>query len=229
MNKTDLITIIENFAPLELQEKWDCSGWLVQTKNNDVNKALIALTVTEYVYNQAVESHCDIIISHHPLFFVPTKYKEIDIYCAHTNMDKTLGGTTDTLVKELGLNAYPAGEFLRICNDKLLIKDLKDRIKKISPKARIVNNKNVKEVSKIAFCAGSGMDLYDEVKANGCDCFITGDLKYHSAVESDIVLFDIGHFESEILIKKIFRDLIKDKINCILANETSPFKQIDEV
>ena len=229
MNKYDLVNIIENFAPLELQEKWDSSGWVVETQKKEVSKVLIALTVTEEVFNQALNNNCDMIISHHPLFFVPLDFQGIDIYCAHTNMDKTNGGTTDILVKELGLNAYQEGEFLRVCEDKFSINDLANKIKKVSPNARIINKENLKEVSKIAFCAGSGMDLYNEVIDLGCDCFVTGDLKYHSAVDSKIVLFDVGHFESEVLIKKVFQDLIKDKIDCVIASETTPFMQISEL
>jgi len=226
MNKYDLVKIIEDFAPLELQEKWDCSGWIVETNCKDVKKVLIALTVTDDVYRQAIEKDCDMIISHHPLFFVPLNCLDIDIYCAHTNMDKTLGGTTDTFVKTLGLSAHPYGDFLRICDTEISVKDLSEKIKKLSPNARIINNKNIQKVSKIAFCSGSGMDMYSEAIENGCDCFVTGDIKYHSAVEAKTVLIDAGHFETEILIKKIFQGLIKEKIEVVIANENSPFKNI---
>ena len=226
MNKYDLIKIIENFAPLELQEKWDCSGWQVETNTEDIKKVLIALTVTDDVFNQAIEKHCDMIFAHHPMFSVPLKYSNLDIYSAHTNVDKALGGTTDTFVEKIGLTAHPVGEFLRVSDYEISLKDLYSKIKKVSPNARIVNNKNVKNVSKIGFCAGSGMDLYNEALENNCDCFVTGDLKYHSAIESEIVLIDAGHFETEVLIKKVFEDLIKEKVEVIIANETSPFKNI---
>lgn len=226
MNKYEIVKIIENFAPSELQEKWDCSGWVVETQKPEVKKVLVALTLTEDVFNQALKNNCDMIITHHPMFSVPLYLSDIDVYCAHTNMDKALGGTTDIFVESLGLSAYPIGEFLRIVDLDISLKDLSAKLKKLSPNARIVNNKNVQKVSKIAFCAGSGMDMYNEAVENGCDCFVTGDLKYHSAVESEIVLYDVGHFESEILIKKVFQGLIKDKIEVILAHENSPFKTI---
>lgn len=226
MNKYEIVKIIENFAPSELQEKWDCSGWVVETQKTEVKKVLVALTLTEDVFNQALKNNCDMIVLHHPMFSVPLYLSDIDVYCAHTNMDKALGGTTDTFVEALGLSAYPIGEFLRIVDLDISLKDLSAKLKKLSPNARLVNNKNVQKVSKIAFCGGSGMDMYNEAIENGCDCFVTGDLKYHSAVESEIVLYDVGHFESEILIKKVFQGLIKDKIEVILANENSPFKTI---
>ncbi len=226
MNKYDLVNKIEKFAPPELQEKWDCSGWIVETGLKEVKKVLIALTVTESVFNQAIEKRCDMIITHHPLFNIPLKYSSIDIYSSHTNMDKALGGTTDTFVEALGLTAHPVGDFLRICDIDISVKDLCSKIKKVSPYSRVVNNKSVQKISKIAFCAGSGMDLYNEAIENGCDCFVTGDVKYHSAVESEIVLIDAGHYETEILIKNVFQNLIKETVEVIIANENSPFKNI---
>ena len=226
MNKYRLVNLIENFAPIELQEKWDSSGWVVETAKSEIKKVLIALTVTEKVVSESIENKCDMIISHHPMFVVPLHLSDMDIYCAHTNMDKTLGGTTDTLVEMLGLKSYPVGDFLRIVDLEISVKDLASKIKKVSPNARLVNNLDVADVSKIAFCAGSGMDLYNEVLENDCDCFITGDLKYHGAVESEIVLFDVGHFESEVLIKKVFQCLIEDSVEVVLADEKSPFKNI---
>ncbi len=226
MNKYNLVNLIEHFAPPELQEKWDCSGWQVDTTSEEVKRVLIALTVTDDVFNQAIERHCDMIIAHHPMFYVPINFSTIDIYSAHTNMDKALGGTTDTFVESIGLTAHPIGEFLRIADIDISVKDLAQKIKKVSPNARIVNNKNIQKLSKIAFCAGSGMDLYNEALENKCDCFVTGDLKYHSAIDSNIVIIDAGHFETEILIKKVFQDLIKENVEVIIANEKSPFKNI---
>ena len=49
MNKYEIVKRIEEFAPLETQEKWDCSGWLVETAKQEVSKILYALTVTKDV------------------------------------------------------------------------------------------------------------------------------------------------------------------------------------
>ena len=58
-----------------------------------------------------------------------------------------------------------------------------------------LNNKNVKKLQKIAFCAGSGTEFIQEAYENGADALVTGDLKFHTALDSPIVVFDIGHFE----------------------------------
>ena len=71
MNKYEIVQKIEKFAPIETQEKWDASGWIVDLKESCVNKILFALTITDQILEQAVKQDCDMIISHHPLFFVP--------------------------------------------------------------------------------------------------------------------------------------------------------------
>lgn len=228
MNKYKIITRIEQFAPLETQEKWDCSGWLVETENQDIEKIMLCLTVTDDIVRQAREQNCDMIISHHPLFTVPLLYKNIDIYCAHTNLDRAQGGTTDTLIKTLGLDQFivaNSGEgFTRYINYETSLQDFVKRLKTISPHLRYVNNKDVTELKRIAFCAGSGTEFIQEAFENGADALVSGDLKFHTALDSPIVVFDIGHFESEILVLPVFEQIIGDSVKFVYAKETSPFR-----
>ena len=55
MNKYEIIKKIEDFAPLETQENWDASGWIVDLPEAEVNKIMFALTVTEDVFKQALK------------------------------------------------------------------------------------------------------------------------------------------------------------------------------
>lgn len=227
MNKYEITKRIEKFAPPELAEKWDCSGWIVETSNTDIQKIMLCLTVTDDIVRQAREQNCDMIISHHPLFNVSIKYKNIDIYCAHTNLDRAKGGTTDTLIKTLGLAKFivaNSGEgFVRYINYETSLQDFVKRLKKISPHLRYVNNKGVTQLKRIAFCAGSGTEFIQEAFENGADALVTGDLKFHTALDSPIVVFDIGHFESEILALPVFEQIIGDKVEFVYAKEKSPF------
>ena len=219
MDKYEIISKLEKIAPLETQESWDCSGWIVETKQVEINRVMLALTVTDDIIKNAVQKGCDLIISHHPLFFVPIEYKDIDIYTSHTPLDKAKNGTTETLIKALGYTKFETvNDFVLIVRTKINIEELKQKLKLISPKLRMVNNKNVKQVNSIAFCAGSGSEFINSTDA---DVFVTGDLKYHTAVEANKVLFDIGHFESEILILEVIRDIIG--IDVEMSNEKTPF------
>lgn len=222
MNKYDVIRKIEEFAPLETQESWDASGWIVDLPDPEVSKIMFALTVTEDVLQQAVKNGCNMIISHHPMFFVPWKFCNINIYCAHTNLDKANGGTTDRLVKALHLDSRSFNDFVRIVelDNDMSVEFMKLKLLPISPHLRIVNTKKVKTIKTIGFCAGSGSEF---ISSTPCDAFVTGDLKYHTAVEAGKVIYDIGHFESEIMSVELLKELSEVGDKGVLANEESPF------
>ena len=222
MNKHHLISKLEACAPLDTQEKWDCSGWAVEHNSVcEVNRVMFALTVTEQVFEQALQNNCDLIIAHHPLFQVPLKFKQIQIYCAHTNLDKAIGGTTDTILEHIGFTATRIeNEFVRVVelDSPISVKELATKLRQISPSLRYVNNLNCETVKSIAFCAGSGSEF---IACTEADCFVTGDVKYHTACEAEKVIFDIGHFESEVLIKEKFQQILE--IDGVMADEKTPF------
>ena len=222
MNKYEIVQKIEKFAPLDTQEKWDVSGWLVDNEIVEVNRILFCLTVTDKIIEQAAEKNCEMIISHHPLFFVPLKYKNINIYSAHTNLDRAEGGTTDALIKKLGFTKTENQDFVRIVklNTSINTDELLNKLKRISPKLRYVNNNNQTSIKTIAFCAGSGSEFINETDA---DAFVTGDLKFHTAIESNKIVFDIGHFESEIFAPEILKNITQVGDMGIIADEKSPF------
>lgn len=225
MDKHQITKRIECFAPLNTAEPWDCSGWIVETPQKEIQKIMLALTITDSVFKQACEQDCDMIISHHPLFEVPLKYKNINMYCAHTNLDIANGGTTDTLIKNIGFNSQEiiADGFLRLINTNTTVVEFAKLLKQISPNMRYVNNKNIKTLEKIAFCAGSGTEFIQEAYNHGANALVTGDLKFHTALDSPIVVFDVGHFESEIQVLRVFENLINDDCEFVYANEHSPF------
>jgi dinuclear metal center YbgI/SA1388 family protein len=231
MNKYEIIRKIENFAPVESAEAWDCVGFMVETNRENVYRIMICLTVTEAVVAQARRQECDMIISHHPLFEVPVAWSDIDIYSAHTNLDKAKGGTTDTIIDCLYLDDYKVEfehEFLRMIDFRkdVLIDEFIEMFRGLAPNVRYINNKRVESVRKVAFCAGSGSEFISEAKALGVDALVTGDLKFHTALDSDIVVVDMGHFESEIATKEIFFSILSKKIPTFVVhlseNDKSP-------
>ncbi len=222
MNKYEIVRRIEAFAPLETQEKWDSSGWGVETEKKEIKKILFALTVTDKIIEQALNLECDMVISHHPLFFVPLEYKNIDIYSAHTNLDRAEGGTTDCIIEELGLKKSKNLDYVRLVEleEEISTEDFKQKLKKISPKLRYVNNYDKKTIKSAAFCAGSGSEFIDKTEA---DAFVTGDLKFHTALDSKQIVFDIGHFESEIFAPKLLSKIVGEEVEKVIADEKSPF------
>lgn len=218
LNKYEIVKKIEDFAPLETQEKWDASGWIVDLEDSEINKVMFALTVTKNVVEQAIEQQCNMIISHHPLFFVPLEYRKINMYCAHTNLDKAHGGTTDILLEKFGFNGKEFGDFVRIVELEQPI-EIEKLVNKLKP-LKYVNNHDIKTVQRIGFCAGSGSEF---IESTPCDAFVTGDLKFHTAIDATKVVFDIGHFESEIGAAELLKKISEVGEKGVLANEKSPF------
>lgn len=70
-----------------------------------------------------------------------------------------------------------------------------------------------KTIQKVAVCGGAGSFLIRDALRQRADAFVTADLKYHEffAAENQMLLADIGHFESEVFTKEIFYDNIRKK------------------
>jgi len=67
-----------------------------------------------------------------------------------------------------------------------------------------------KPVKRVAVCGGSGSSLLKDALRQKADIFISADFKYHQFfdAEGQIVIGDIGHFESEQITKELFYELL---------------------
>jgi dinuclear metal center YbgI/SA1388 family protein len=89
-----------------------------------------------------------------------------------------------------------------------------------------------KPIKKVAVLGGSGSFAIKNAIQAGVDVFLTSDLKYHNFYEAEnqIVLADIGHFESERYTKNYIVDFLKEKITnfaIVLSEEnTNPVKYL---
>ncbi|WP_207260833.1 Nif3-like dinuclear metal center hexameric protein [Desulfovibrio sp. Huiquan2017] len=63
--------------------------------------------------------------------------------------------------------------------------------------ALLVAGPRPERVRTVAYCGGSGADLIEQAARAGADVFITGDMKYHPAVETPVCVVDVGHFSLE--------------------------------
>lgn len=77
---------------------------------------------------------------------------------------------------------------------------------------RHTNLKN-KKVQRIAVCGGSGSFLISDAISCGADIYMTGDIRYHDFFipGNNMILADIGHFESEQFTKELIYTLLKKK------------------
>ena len=87
-----------------------------------------------------------------------------------------------------------------------------------------------KPVRKVALCGGAGSFLLGRAIAAKADVFVTGDFKYHQFFEADgqLVLMDIGHFESEQFTRELIYDLLTKKFPKfavrLSGTDTNPIK-----
>ena len=84
----------------------------------------------------------------------------------------------------------------------------------------------------MAWCGGSGSFLLNHAKTIGADIYITGDFKYHEFfdAENQIIIADIGHFESEQFTQELLLEIITKKFPNfavrLTENNTNPIKYL---
>ncbi|HAG58869.1 MAG TPA: Nif3-like dinuclear metal center hexameric protein [Arthrobacter bacterium] len=137
----------------------------------------------------------------------------------HTNGDSAVGGVSDVLADALGLegvvpltvapNGLPEEGIGRVgvLADVMSLGDFAARVFGILPSVaggvRVSGDKDGL-VRRIAVCGGAGDSLFNEVRANNADVYVTADLRHHpaseareAAVNGRPYLIDVSHFASE--------------------------------
>ena len=68
-------------------------------------------------------------------------------------------------------------------------------------------------IRRVAVCGGSGSTYLNMAMTQKADIFISGDFKYHQFfdAENQIIIADIGHYESEQFTKEVFYELLTKK------------------
>ena len=128
MKIKEIVSALERFAPLPLQDGFDNAGLQIGLTDAEATGALLCLDVTEAVLDEAIVSGCNLVISHHPLIFKGYKSitgkdyvercilkaikNDIVIYSAHTNLDNAPGGVNYKIAEKIGLTN------LRILDEK---------------------------------------------------------------------------------------------------------------
>ncbi|HEU4554467.1 MAG TPA: Nif3-like dinuclear metal center hexameric protein [Chitinophaga sp.] len=71
-----------------------------------------------------------------------------------------------------------------------------------------------KPVRKVALCGGAGSFLLKKAISAGADAYISADFKYHEFfdAENQLVIADIGHFESEQFTVDLFYNILTEKL-----------------
>lgn len=110
----------------------------------------------------------------------------------------------------LGLGAYVLFE------PAITVAELINRIKTVfgSPIVRTTHiDDPTRPIRRLGLCGGSGGEFISAALRSGAEAYLSSDIRYHDFVDwqNDILLLDIGHFESESCTKQIFYNAIKEK------------------
>lgn len=213
----------------------------------EVTAVLLCLDVTEEIFDEALRRGCNLIVSHHPLIFRGLKEltgrtateriaieairNNLAIYAAHTNLDAAWDGVSHEIAHMLRLQDV---QTLDVRKDEPrvgigVIGDITP-VPKLEFLRRLSKDFSVRAlryaaswpglvVKRVAVCGGAGAYLIPAAIAAGADAIVTGDVKYHdfTSYGLEILIADIGHYESELCSRGIFSRIIKDRFpDCLV-------------
>lgn len=237
MKLQDIYNHLDKISPFELQEKWDNSGLIVGDMSREVSQIVVALDIDKEMIENAEEN--TLFVVHHPLIFGNltqldfSKYpsnllekmilKKQSLIALHTNFDQTHLNRY-VFEKVLGFTIASQNSFVCTTKGEWHYKELLALLKEKLhlPTLKVIGKKE--KIKSIALTTGAGASLMDEVEA---DCFLTGDIKYHDAMKAmseDLMMVDIGHYESECFFAQIILDELKVlPLLAIISNSKNPF------
>ena len=218
MTVKDVYDLIDRTAPFETQADFDNSGLLVGFASQEINGILFALDLTEQVIDEAVRLGVQLIVTHHPLMISPIRSltdgayesrlirrlirENISHIAAHTNLDQASGGINDILAERCGLTGIAGSGFFRFGSlpspmtaqeyAAFLRERLHGEVRLMGPGSVIIR--------KVGLCSGSGSEEWPAAKENGCQAFVTGEIRHHiglAMADSGIAGFECGHFCTE--------------------------------
>lgn len=234
----ELYAALAAAAPVELAEHWDNVGLLVNT-GAEVTGVLVTLDITAETVAEAVQNHCQLIVSHHPVIFSPLKsLSEADVayhlvrsgvsaICMHTNLDAAAGGVNDVLAGIFGLqDAQPfaggCGRIGRVGETTAAA---------LAEQARTLLHASVKyadaggPIRTLAVISGSGGSEFAEAAALGADCLLTGEANHHAALDATrlgMSLVAAGHFATEQPVVPVLAQRLREQFTAlrVLCSQT---------
>ena len=156
---------------------------------------------------------------------------DVAIYSAHTNLDSAYEGVNFKMAEKLGLKnlewlsqkpsyqrggeEFTAGEgIIGILKTPMSQNEFMEKVKEtFSIKSLRSNAASKQTISRVALCGGSGAFLIPQAVAAGADAFLTGEIGYHRffGYEQEMLLLEMGHYESEQYTLEILRSVIEKK------------------
>jgi len=218
MTAQDVYRWIDSFAPFDTQEEYDNSGLLLGDAEQTVSKILFALDATPAAAAEAVRIGADLIVTHHPLMFLPVQQLHyhtgegpilrtlmqagIAMIAAHTNLDQCPGGVADSLAEALALpDPVPCKDTPYLRTGTLPAPRTAGKLQweiasRLPACTRLYGDPDA-VIRTVAVTPGAGGRDHVYVTA---DAFVTGEVAHHellSLASRGIAVFDAGHYPTE--------------------------------
>lgn len=238
----EVYKLIQEKAPFELQMDFDNAGFLVGRGERLVNRILVALDITEPVIKEAINCGAQLIVAHHPVIWggaksvtdqTPTGRKLLLMVehgvagiCAHTNLDAVEGGVNDELALRLGLadigqlhqdgvdnqgRPFGIGRIGTVPTQSLY--DFALTVKQLLDANGIRLVDGGKPVHTVAVGGGACGSMLQDAIAQGCDTFVTSDVKYDGFLDAKalgINLIDAGHYPTENVVCPVLQNWLQE-------------------
>lgn len=226
MNVREFCDCMERIAPKALAKEYDNVGLLVPPERTEIKRVLLALDCTPVTVAEAIELEADLILTHHPILFRPIRTLDgntselacirellkhgIGMFAAHTNLDGCIGGVNDCLAERLGLTdvlpmpSDPLGRMGKLPQE-ITLKAFAELCRETLHNGVQVLGDLESKVRTVGMVGGSGGDEAVLAKQDGCDVFLTGEMKHHEALEAQhagICCVVAGHYETEMIVLK---------------------------
>jgi len=169
-------------------------------------ETMVSITFVKHLESQILKT----LFKSHPYEEVP-----FEIITLNNNNQNIGIGMVGSLEKEMNTE-----DFLKIVKDKMNVKAIRH--------SKLIKN----TIKKVAVLGGSGAFAINAAKAANADILITSDLKYHDffTAENQIILADIGHYESEQHTKMFLVNYLSKKITnfaiILSMTNTNPVKYL---
>lgn len=241
MELSKLVNIFElEFPPITAWSD-DSIGLQISNSKPRIKNVYLTLELNEDSISESLSYSSDLIITFHPLIFRPlssitadnrvgnlvTKLikNDIALYAIHTNFDSHPNGTSyelchqlgfemsDFLVRDANIDGYGMGVVVEL-NESITMNRLLEKISKVTNSPIRYNKSANDNISKIAIIGGSGSSYIQEAYNQGCDAFITADIKYHDfhSVDGKMAIIDPGHYEMEQFVPVAIKNILKEKL-----------------
>ena len=151
----------------------------------------------------------------------------IALYASHTNLDSAPDGMSHRLGNLLGLkNVSIMVPSLSSCRDMAgsgivgepgtesgMMEYLSYIKSTLGLKVLRYSSITRQRVTRVALCTGAGGSFMNAAKASGAELYISSDFRYNNFLDADrdMVIADVGHFESEYCAIDLLYDIIRKK------------------